>query len=50
MRDRDWIYLANPRLKAAEVLREKADVFLLEKRQQQKYIQNMALEQQYKIP
>ena len=49
IKDRKWMHLANPGLKAAEIAREEIDMRLLQKRQQQKLIQNMALEQQYKI-
>jgi len=49
IRDRQWIYLANPRLKAVEEQREKFDTALLDKRREQKLIQYMALEQQYNI-
>jgi len=34
MQDRDWIYLANPRLKELEAQRELVDIHLLKKRQQ----------------
>lgn len=49
MRDREWVYLANPALKKAEDTREEFEINILKKRLQQKIIQNMALEQQYKI-
>ena len=45
MKDREWIYLANPQLKKHEISREEMDVNLLKKRLQQKQIQYMALEQ-----
>lgn len=44
MRDRDWVYLANPSLKKAEVAREEFEIGILKKRLQQKIIQNMSLE------
>ncbi len=36
--DRDWMHLANPKLKAAEISREEMDMRLLKKRQEQKFI------------
>ena len=45
MRDRDWKNLANPALQKAEIAREEFDIKLITKRQNQKKIQNMALEQ-----
>ena len=49
MVDRKWTFLANPDYQAHEKNREELDLKLLVKRQKQKAIQNMALEQQYKI-
>ena len=47
--DRSWTYLANPSYRLQEDKREELDMRLMVKRQKQKAIQNMALEQQYKI-
>ena len=45
MMDRDWKNSANPSLQKAEIAREEFDLKLIQKRQDQKRIQNMALEQ-----
>ena len=45
MADRGWSYRANPGYRAQEKKREEQDMHILQKRQQQKLIQNMALEQ-----
>ena len=49
MVDRQWTLQANPAYQQHEKNREELDLRLLVKRQKQKAIQNMALEQQYKI-
>ena len=38
MRDREWVYLANPELKKAEDAREEFEINILKKRLQQKII------------
>ena len=47
--DRSWSYQANPGYRAHEKKREEQDMLILQKRQKQNLIQNMALEQQFKI-
>ena len=49
IQDREWSYLANPAIKKIEAAREDMDIKLMQKRQKQKLIQYMALEQQYNI-
>lgn len=49
MIDKKWIYKANPNVKFMEDERERLEIKLLKKRFQQKSIQNMVMESQYKI-
>jgi len=49
IKDRSWAHSANPGLKAHEIAQEEKDIKIMQMRYEQKLIQNMALEQQYKI-